>query len=123
MACLSRFVGHMSWRDYFKREQLDSAQLQALACERFPSHSGEVAGRVMIVLHAQFRVESSHLLPRARLVEDLGFDDLDFIEMVKAVEREFRFPLRLEGLKRGATLDDFVKCVESSRCPTKGWSQ
>jgi acyl carrier protein len=102
----------MSWRDYFKREQLDATVLQALARERFPNHSGEVAGRVMMVFHAQFRVGSKHLLPNARLVEDLGFDDFDFIEMIKAVEREFKFQIRLEDLERGATLDGLIECVE-----------
>ena len=102
----------MSWRDYFKREQLDTTALQALARERFPNHSGDVAGRVMTIFHAQFRVGSKHLLPSARLVEDLGFDDLDFVEMIKIVEREFKFQIRLEDLKRGATLDDLIECVE-----------
>jgi acyl carrier protein len=108
------FGGQMSWRDYFKREQLDSAALQALAQKRFPNRRGEIAARVMMVFHAKFRVGSRHLLPSARLVDELGFDDMDFIQMIRSVEKEFTIKIRAEDLERGATLDDLIACVENA---------
>ena len=65
-----------------------------------------------MVLHAKFRVGNRHLLPSARLVEDLGFDDMDLILMIRAVEKEFTFQIRADYLERGATLDDLMACVE-----------
>jgi acyl carrier protein len=88
--------------------------MQALAHGRCPNRRREIAARVMMVFHAKFRVGSRHLLPTARLVDDLGFDDMDFIQMIRAVEKEFTCQIRAEDLERGATLDDLIACVEKA---------
>ena len=105
----------MSWRDHFKREQLDSAALLALARDRFPSRQGDMAARVLKIFHADFRTPSKHLVPSARLVEeDLGFDDMDLFQMIKAVEKEFTIEIRYEDLEPEAALDDLIACVEKA---------
>lgn len=113
----------MSWRDLFKRERLDNAALQALARERFPNRSEEVAARVMAVFHTQYRFGSRHLLPSARLAEDLGFDDLDFFDMIKTIEKEFMFQIPVEDFERGASLDDLIACVEKASVQQAGCRQ
>ena len=110
----------MSWRDYFKRELLDSAALQALAHERFPNRRGEIAARVLTIFHAKFRVGSRYLVPSARLVDDLGFDDMDFIQMIRAVEEEFTVQISVEDLESGMTLDDLMACVERASVQCSG---
>jgi acyl carrier protein len=102
----------MSWRDLFKREQLDNAALQALARERFPNRSEEVTARVLKVLHIQFRTGSKYLLPGAKLVTDLGFDDLDFSDMIEAIEKEFAIQIPVDVFEQGVSLDDLITFVE-----------
>ena len=110
----STSVEPMNWRDLFKRERFDGAALLALARERFPNRSEEVAARVLTVFHTQFRFGRRHLHPSARLAEDLGFDDLDFFEMLKDLEKEFKIQIPVEGFERGATLDDLMACIEQT---------
>jgi len=104
----------MSWRAFFKREQLDTTALQALARARFPSRRSETATRVMNVLHTKFRIGSRYLLPSARLVQDLGFDDTDFFQMLSAIEKEFTVQIPFEELESKMTLNDFIACVEKT---------
>lgn len=102
----------MGWLDIFKREQLGNAALQALARERFPNRSEEVIARVLKVLYTQFQTGSKCLLPGAKLVTDLGFDDLDFFDMIESIEKEFALQIPVDDFEKGVSLDDLVTCVE-----------
>lgn len=102
----------MGWRDFFKREQLDNAALEALARERFPNRSAEVTARVLKVFNTQYHFGSKYLLPSARLVTDLGFDDLDFFDMIEAIEKEFAIQIPVDDFEKVVSLDDLITCVE-----------
>jgi acyl carrier protein len=102
----------MGWRDLFKRKQLDNVALQALARERFPNRSAEVTARVLKVFHTQYHFGSKYLLPNARLVTDMGFDDLDFFDMIGAIEKEFAIQMPVDDFEQGVSLDDLITCVE-----------
>ncbi len=104
----------MSWRDFLRRDELDSSALLALARQRFPNRSGEVAARVIMIFHVKFRIGSSHLLPSARLLEDLGFDGMDISKMIGAVEKEFACQFHDDDLERGMTLDGLIAKVEKA---------
>ena len=58
-----------------------------------------------------FRAEQ--LVPEARLVEDLGLDSLDAVELAISVERKFDIEVPEEELTKLKTVADMVALVES----------
>jgi acyl carrier protein len=48
-----------------------------------------IESRLINVISAQLGVDKSSVVPTANLVEDLGADSLDEIELIMAVEKEF----------------------------------
>jgi acyl carrier protein len=50
----------------------------------------DVVRRVNAALLREFDVTEDQLQPEARLAEDLGLDSLDGIDLVVAIEREFK---------------------------------
>lgn len=95
--------------DVFKREQFDLLALQALVRERFPAHPSEIASGVLAILHGQFRTGSKYLVADARLVDDLGFDDMDFVELLKVIEKDFAIQFDAEDFEQDSTLDDLIE--------------
>jgi len=59
------------------------------------------------VLCREFELEREEITPAARLGEDLGFDSLDGVDMVVALEKEF-------GVKMGGNEDlkDIRTCAD-----------
>lgn len=110
----------VSWRNFFRRERLDCDALQSLARERFPNRSDEVAARVLKVLHTKYRFGSRHLFPRARLAVDLGFDDLDFFDMIKAIEEALDLQIPVDDFGRASTLDDLIASAEKANVQQDG---
>jgi acyl carrier protein len=53
------------------------------------------------------------LVPEARLVEDLGLDSLDAVELAISVERKFDIEVPEEELTKLKTVADMVALVES----------
>jgi acyl carrier protein len=52
-------------------------------------------------------------VPEARLVEDLGLDSLDAVELAISVERKFDIEVPEEELTKLKTVADMVALVES----------
>lgn len=67
--------------------------------------------RLRSALAAEFELEPERLVPAARLVEDLGFDSLDLVDLVALLQRELGRPCdesELRRLRTIAEVEDFV---------------
>lgn len=53
------------------------------------------------------------ITPASRLVEDLGADSLDVVELIMAFEDEFGISLPDEDIAKMKTVEDVVKFVSS----------
>lgn len=64
----------------------------------------------------EFELEDDQMVPEARLIEDLGFDSLDYVDMVIVLQNAFDIKLRNEeGIREIRTLDDLYKFISSKR--------
>ena len=76
----------------------------------------EIVRRVNAAILAEFDVEEDDLTPEAKLGEDLGLDSLDSIDLVVALEKEFKesgVKVKEEQARSLQTLGDIHDYVES----------
>ncbi|MBP2636063.1 MAG: phosphopantetheine-binding protein [Firmicutes bacterium] len=59
------------------------------------------------------KISEEALKPEALFVENLGFDSLDFSELLVLVENEFGLELELDGLRQYTTLQSMVSYIDS----------
>lgn len=73
----------------------------------------DVADGLREIMAARLGLPPEQLMPEARLVEDLGLDSLDAVELAISVERKFDIEVPEEELTRLKTVADMVALVES----------
>ena len=72
-----------------------------------------VAEGLREIMAARLGLPVEQLVPEARLVEDLGLDSLDAVELAISVERKFDIEVPEEELTKLKTVADMVALVES----------
>ena len=72
-----------------------------------------VAEGLREIMAARLGLPAEQLVPEARLVEDLGLDSLDAVELAISVERKFDIEVPEEELTKLKTVADMVALVES----------
>jgi acyl carrier protein len=81
----------------------------------------EVIRRVHDTLLQEFDVTEGSLKPESRLIDDLGLDSLDAIDLVVALEREFkdlRIKIKEEQARTLTTLQAIYTFIESHQDAT-----
>jgi acyl carrier protein len=73
----------------------------------------DVADGLREIMAARLGLPAEQLTPEARLVEDLGLDSLDAVELAISVERKFDIEVPEEELTKLKTVADMVTLVES----------
>lgn len=85
--------------------------------QRANAASGSCFTRVKAVVTEHLGVEAEKVNPSANLVNDLGADDLDKVEIVMATEEEFGVQIPDADAKRLRTVGDLVAYVSKrGRC-------
>ncbi|MGB6119803.1 MAG: acyl carrier protein [Mesorhizobium sp.] len=72
------------------------------------SAEAEALRRAAPIIADYLDVDVSRVVPEARIVEDLGADDLDRVELVMLMEDEFIVEISDEKLDRMVTVADLV---------------
>jgi acyl carrier protein len=80
----------------------------------------DVAEGLREIMAARLGLPAEQLVPEARLVEDLGLDSLDAVELAISVERKFDIEVPEEELAKLKTVADMVALVESRVQQTPG---
>ena len=62
-------------------------------------------------LAEEFEIEESALVPQALLIEDLGIESLDFVDIVVIIEQEFGFKVTREEMVDVKTLEDMYQYI------------
>jgi len=70
--------------------------------------SNSVASRVNHIVVEHLGVEGATLVPEANLLDDLGADSLDVVELVMAIEQEFGIAVPDEDVENIRTIGDIV---------------
>lgn len=73
----------------------------------------DVADALREIMAARLGLTPEQIVPEARLVEDLGLDSLDAVELAIAVERKFDIEVPEEELTRLKTVADMLALVAS----------
>ena len=60
----------------------------------------------------EFEIEENLVLGEANLVDDLGIESLDFVDIVVIIEKEFNFKVKREEMSNVKTLNDLYDYVE-----------
>jgi acyl carrier protein len=79
--------------------------------------SGNCFARVKTILTEHLGVEAEKVKPSANLIDDLGADKLDKVEIVMATEEEFGVKISDADARRFATVGDLVAYLsKGGRC-------
>ncbi len=60
----------------------------------------------------EFEIEESVLKPDAHLINDLGIESLDFVDIVVIIEKEFGFKVKREDITQVRTLNDMYLYID-----------
>ena len=69
--------------------------------------------KVKEMLASQLNVDLSKINENSRIIEDLGADSLDIIEMLMALEEEFNITVPDEKAESLKTVGDIAKYIDS----------
>lgn len=72
---------------------------------------GEIEKIVNRFLAEEFEIEESALVPEAALIQDLGIESLDFVDIVVIIEQEFGFKVTREEIINVKTLEDMYNYI------------
>ncbi len=64
------------------------------------------------ILAEQLDIEESEIEMNSRVVDDLGADSLDIVDLVMSVEEEFDISFEDEQIEKFETMADIVNCIE-----------
>ncbi|MDB4354103.1 acyl carrier protein [Akkermansiaceae bacterium] len=73
-----------------------------------------ISEKVTEIIVEQLGVSADQVKPEAKLIEDLGADSLDAVELVMAIEEEFGIEVADEDAEKLATVGDITSHVEKA---------
>ena len=69
--------------------------------------------RIVDVLTECLKISSSQIIPEANIVDDLGADSLDTVEIVMRLEEVFDIQIMDEESEQMFTVQDIINYIES----------
>jgi len=73
----------------------------------------EIKNVVVEFLIDEFEIEQEVITDEAHLINDLGLESLDFVDIVVIIEKEFGFKVKREEMKDIRVLNDLYNYIES----------
>ena len=74
-----------------------------------------VLEKVKAILSEQFDVEEDKITPETSLIDDLGANSLDVVDLVMSIEDEFEVEVPDDEVENIKTVDDLVKYIENNK--------
>jgi acyl carrier protein len=75
--------------------------------------SNDLSGRIQSIVAEQLGVESSEVTKDASILDDLGADSLDVVELVMTLEEAFDIEVPDDAVEEMRTIGDVQRFVES----------
>ena len=72
----------------------------------------DVFAKVQKIIGEQLGVDKDKITMNAGIVEDLGADSLDVVDIVMTVEDEFGIEVKDEDIEKMVTVSDVVRYIE-----------
>ncbi len=73
--------------------------------------SGEILEKLKPILTEGLGIDESKIVPDAKLVEDLGADSLDVVDLIAAAQDEFEIEIKDEDIEEIKTIEDIILCI------------
>ena len=73
----------------------------------------EIVSKVNEIISESLGVSQDEISPESSFIEDLGADSLDIVELIMAIEKEFKLEIPDEEAEKIATVQDAVAYVGS----------
>ncbi|HAA03743.1 MAG TPA: acyl carrier protein [Syntrophobacteraceae bacterium] len=74
--------------------------------------SGDIKSRVTDIITNQLGVDREMVTPEAHVVDDLGADSLDIVELVMALEEAFDLEIPDEDAEKIRTVQDILQYLD-----------
>lgn len=74
----------------------------------------EIKNIVNEFLIDEFEIEQDVIADDAHLIDDLGLESLDFVDIVVIIEKEFGFKVKREEMKDIRVLNDLYNYIEKN---------
>lgn len=75
-----------------------------------------VESKVKEIIAEQLGINDEDITPESSLMDDLGADSLDVVELVMALEEEFEVEISDEEAEKMETVKEFVDFVSRRTC-------
>ncbi len=75
----------------------------------------EIETKVKEIIVEQLGVNADQVTPEAKMIEDLGADSLDAVELVMAIEEEFGIEIPDEDAEKLVAVNDIIGHVEKAK--------
>ena len=75
----------------------------------------DIEAKVKEIIVDQLGVNADQVVPDAKMIEDLGADSLDAVELVMAIEEEFEIEVPDEEAEKLAAVGDIIAHVEKAK--------
>ena len=72
-------------------------------------------GKIIKIISKQLRIAESEITAQASIMEDVGADSLDLVEIVMAIEEEFDVAILDSEITDMKTVGDIAKYVDGKR--------
>ena len=71
--------------------------------------------KIKAIVVEQLGVKADKVVPEASIIEDLGADSLDVVELVMALEEKFGIEIADEDAEKIHTIQDIIDYIESKQ--------
>lgn len=75
----------------------------------------DIEAKVKEIIVDQLGVNAEQVTPEAKMIEDLGADSLDAVELVMAIEEEFGIEVPDEDAEKLASVNDIIAHVTKAK--------
>lgn len=72
----------------------------------------DIESKVNEFLIDEFEIDEKAISPEAHLIDDLGIESLDFVDIVVIIEKEFNFKVKREDMSGVRTLSSMYDYIE-----------
>ena len=75
----------------------------------------DVENKVNEFLIDEFEIDENLISGEAHLINDLGIESLDFVDIVVIIEKEFNFKVKREDMSEVRVLNDLYSYIEEHK--------
>jgi acyl carrier protein len=85
-----------------------------ISLEELEMTAVDMKKRIVEIIATQLGIDQADITPQANVVDDLGADSLDVVELIMALEEEFNLEIPDEEAEKIKNVQDIIAYMESA---------